>query len=177
MQKVISITLVLAGLILIGACQSESENSGEVEGMTQQEQAPQQAPQQQPQMEQPPGAQIELSDEDLAAFAQIDSELRLMQENAREQMIGVIEEHGMTLEEYQQHSQMQQQGMTDQISEEAMGSMGAINDQMGEIQESMQETMESKVEQLGMTVEEYQDMAMAINQNPEYQQRVTELQN
>ncbi len=177
MLRVISIALALTGLFLISACQSEGETvEHDADGMTQQEQAPPPQDQQAPQMQQQPGADMDISDDDLRAFAEIDSELRMMQEDARSQMIDVIENHGMTLEEFQQHSQMQQQGMTDQIPEGDAQAIADINDEKQSIQETIIESMETLVEDHGMSVDEYEQLAMVINQNPDYQQRLMEMQ-
>lgn len=177
MLRVISIAMAFMGLFFFSACQSEGETvEHEADGMTQHEQAPPPQNQQAPQMQQQPGADIDISDEDLKAFAEIDSELRMMQEDARSQMIEVIENHGMTLDEFQQHSQMQQQGMTDQIPEDDVNAITDINDEMQNIQELMIQSMETMIEDRGMSVEEYEQMAMVINQNPDYQQRMMEMQ-
>lgn len=171
MQKVLFTALVLTGLFLISSCQSGTEQTTESEGI-----ADQSAPQQQaPQMAPPQGA-AEVTDDDLRAFAEIDSELRDIQMQAREDMISVIEEQGMTLEQYQQISQMQQQGMGEGMSEEDARTITMINDEMGEIQMEMQNIMENKIAEMGMSMEQYQQLAMTIQQNPEYQQRLQAMQ-
>ena len=177
MLRVISIAMALTGLFLFSACQSEGERvEHDADGMTQQEQQAPPQDQQAPQMQQQPDVDMDVSDEDLRAFAEIDSELRMMQEDARNQMIEVIENHGLTLEEFQEHSQMQQQGMTDQIPEGDVNAIADINDEMAGIQELMVESMETMVEDHGMSVEQYEQLAMVINQNPDYQQRLMEMQ-
>ncbi|TVR80636.1 MAG: DUF4168 domain-containing protein [Saprospirales bacterium] len=171
MQKVLFTVLILTGLFLISSCDSGTDQTTETEGIEDQRAPQQQAPQMTP-----PQGVAELTDDDLRAFAEIDAELRDIQMQAREDMIGIIEDQGMTLEQYQQIAQMQQQGMGEGMSDEDAQTISQINDEMGEIQMEMQNIMETRIAEMGMSMDRYQEIAMTIQQNPEYQQRIQAMQ-
>lgn len=169
-------SLIFATALLFSACQSasDSEDNNSTMDEAEMQESNGEAQRQSP-MQQPQGSQMELSDEDIKEFAAIDSELRVVQEEAREEMMASIEDNGLSLEQYQQYSQMQQQGATDQLSEVDLEAMSNINEDMMQIQTGMQTKMEEVITDLGMSMDQYQQMAMTINQNPEYQQKMMEL--
>lgn len=177
MRKIAFITsLFFASALLFSACQSASESEDAAQDEAEMEQSDEANQQQQQTMQQPQqGAQMELSDDDIKEFAAIDAELRVVQEGAREDMMASIEDNGLSLELYQQYSQLQQQGSTDQLTESDLEAMANINEKMMEIQTTMQTKMEEVITAQGMTMDKYQQMAMTINQNPEYQQKMMEL--
>lgn len=174
MQKLLSFfTVMLSVVLILGACQSASEDS---DSESQEMNSAEEQPMQSPQMSGESGADIELTDEDLIQLNEINVELQEVQNTASDKFMATIEGKGMTSEEYQQLSQQLESGAGDQISESQVNTMEEINSEMMNLREEMQEEMETVLEEHGYTMERFQEMSTIISQNPEYQQRFMELQ-
>lgn len=173
---VILFSVLFSGALFFSACQSSSDYETSETEQREMGQDQQQAPPQNQQMPQQNQSDIALSDEDLMVMSDLNMELQEVQNDASNQLISMIEDKGMTTEEYQQLSQMMETGAGDQITEAQVNTMEEINAEMMTIRTSMQQEMDQVLEENGYTMEEFQEMSMVISQNPEYQQRLMELQ-
>lgn len=171
-MKSLKLWIVPLALLIFAGCQ-ESGRDGANEGDPAQdiEQAP---PMEDPQMQQSPEAQ-NISDEELEKFVDIDMQLQPLQQQAQQEMIAKVEENGMAVEKFQEIAQSQQQGDTASYSEEELQSFNEINEDLSEIDSQLRQEAEAKMEEEGVTMQRYQEIAMAINQDPNLQQKLQEI--
>jgi len=158
--KSISIALIA---ILFGA--------GSLFGQVQQQQ------QQQQQMPDLP-ASSDVSDEEIEMVASAINELGPIQVEAQEKMQEAVEGEDITFERFQQMMMaMQNPQMADQvnITDEEMATLQTLQPTLMEIQSEADQKMVEKIESSGLTVERYQNIVMAAQQDEELRARVEAL--
>jgi len=156
--KIISIALIA---ILFGA--------GSLFGQVQQ--------QQQQQMPDLP-ASSDVSDEEIEMVASAINELGPIQVEAQEKMQEAVEGEDITFERFQQMMMaMQNPQMADQvnITDEEMATLQTLQPTLMEIQSEADQKMVEKIESSGLTVERYQNIVMAAQQDEELRARVEAL--
>jgi hypothetical protein len=171
-MKSLKLWIVPFALLIFAGCQESGKDSAREGDPTQDiEQAPQM---EDPQMQQSPEAQ-NISDEELEKFIDIDMQLQPMQQQAQQEMVAKVEEKGMAVEKYQEIAQSQQQGDTAAFTDDELQSFNEINEDLSEIDSQLRQDVETKIEEEGVTMERYQEIAMAINQDPNLQQKLQEI--
>lgn len=160
----------LALFVFVG-CQESGNNAQEGELAQDMQEAPDM---QNPQMPQSSEA-MNFSDEELEKFVDIDMQLQPMQQQAQQEMIATVEEKGMAVEKFQEIAQSQQQGDSTAFSSEEMQSFNEINEDLSEIDRQLREEVQAKIEEEGVSLERYQEIAMAVNQDPSLQQKLQEI--
>lgn len=137
------------------------------------EQQPQQPPQQQPQ-----DMDVDVSDEELETFADILGEIEELQADIEGEMDEILEDEGLTMERYQELMMQQQQGMEGEedadITEDERQQMQDAQERMDVLQRGMEEDAIDIMEDKGMSYERYQEIQMALQQDPELQQELME---
>lgn len=161
----------LALFIFVG-CQ-DSSNQNEQEGNITQD-GEQATGMEDLQMEQSP-VPNDISEEELEKFVAIDMQLQPMQQEAQQKMIATVEENGMAVEKFQEIAQSQQQGDTAAFSEAELQSFNEINEDLSEIDNQLRQEAQTKIEEEGVTIERYQEIAIALNQDPNLQQKIQEI--
>ncbi len=159
--KSISIALIA---ILFGA--------GSLFAQVQQQQAPPQ--QQMPDL--PTSAEV--SDEEIEKVASAINELGPIQVEAQEKMAEAVEEEDITFERFQQMMMaMQNPQMADQvnITDEEMAKLQTLQPTLMEIQSDTDEKMIEKIEDNGLSIERYQNIVMAAQQDEDLRARVEAL--
>lgn len=127
-------------------------------------------------MQQMPTAK-DYSDEELKNFADATMEVQKLQMEMQQQMAKAVQEEGMDPAQFQKMAQAQQTGKeTEEVytEEEQQAFANAMKAVMA-MQQEVQTKMQSKLEDNGMTMEEYQTMAMSIQQSPEMTKKVQEM--
>lgn len=116
-----------------------------------------------------------ISDEELEKFVDIDMQLQPMQQQAQQEMIETVEQKGMKVEKFQQIAQSQQQGNTADFSENELQKFSEINEELAVIDSQLQQDMISKIEEEGVSIERYQQIAAAVNQDQGLQQKLQKI--
>lgn len=161
--KSISIALIA---ILFGA--------GSLFAQVQQQTPP---PQQQQEMPDLPSSD-DVSDEEIEQVANAINELGPIQVEAQEKMAEAVEEEDITFERFQQMMMaMQNPQMADQVdvTDEEMAKLQTLQPALMEIQSEADEKMMEKIESNGISVERYQNIVMAAQQDQELRSRVEAL--
>lgn len=161
--KSISIALIA---ILFGA--------GSLFAQVQQQTPP---PQQQQEMPDLPSSD-DVSDEEIEQVANAINELGPIQVEAQEKMAEAVEEEDITFERFQQMMMaMQNPQMADQVdvTDEEMAKLQTLQPALMEIQSEADEKMMEKIESNGLSVERYQNIVMAAQQDQELRSRVEAL--
>ncbi|MDG5816563.1 DUF4168 domain-containing protein [Chitinispirillales bacterium ANBcel5] len=118
----------------------------------------------------------DVTDEELLKFIEINRQFEVLQEEAEEQMKGVIREHGLTPERYNEIVIMENNPEIDSdASNEELEKARAISDQIIRIQERMQGKAITIIEQEGLTPERFQEIGTLLQISPELQQRFNDL--
>lgn len=133
--------------------------------------------QQPPQFQPPPQEQpqIEVSDDELQAFIDASMNAQTVQVESQEEMVAVVDNEGIGVETYNEIMQAQQTGQAVEeldVSEKDVAKFERAQEQIQEIEEEMMGKLAQAIEEKGMEMERFQEINMAIQQDPELQQRV-----
>lgn len=138
--------------------------------------------QQQQQQQMPPQPEPlspeEVTDEHLEKVSNVTQAGQGIQEEADEKMKGVVEEVGMEYERFQQIMMAQQNPqLADQIdvSGEEEEALQQIQPELMQINQEAQEKYVTKIEDEGLSVQEFQQIAQAIQTHPEVAERFEEI--
>ena len=146
------------------------------------------AQQQAPQPGQPMSPQensMEVDDEEIQRFANAFEAVQSIQEESREEMAQAVQQQGLTIKEYNELFR-QQQGNADgesqmsqsNYSEEKRRQFEQADARIDQIEQETQSEIEQAITQEGLEVERFEQLWIAVRQDPELQQRVqNELQN
>lgn len=150
------------------------------QGDSSQDQSMQQDPMQQENpMQQEPTAQTEVSDEELETFLDVSSELQEIQMGSQQEMIAVVEDEGLTVEKYNAIAEAEQMGQpTDEledVSSEDLEKYVQASTQIAEMEEELEPEFEQIIEENGMEMDRFQEINMALQQDPALQQRIQEM--
>ncbi len=118
----------------------------------------------------------DFSDEELEMFAEAAQEVQVIQQQNQQNMVEAIEGEGLTVEEFNQMFEAMQNPEAEMEAtaeeEEAFdNAMQAIN----RVQEEGDREVQEAIEGAGLSYQEYEEIMMAYQQDPEIQQRVNEL--
>ena len=115
------------------------------------------------------------SDEKLEKFADATKDVQKMQMEMQQKMASAIQKEGLDPMKFQKMAQAQQSGAesseTEYTEEEQEAYANAMKAVMA-MQQNVQTEMQAKLKDHGMTMQEYQTMAMAIQQSPEVTEKV-----
>lgn len=119
----------------------------------------------------------EYSDEELRQFAGVVVEVIAIQQQTQMEMIGVIEEHEMSIERFNEMMVESQEKPLEEIqaTEQEKELFADISAQIMEIQDQMNEQIITKIEESGLEVERYEQILQDYQQSPELQERVKNL--
>lgn len=174
-------TVLSAGLfIFLTACGGPEEDQadgtdGTAEDMQEQ---PQEQPQQPPQQQQPQDMDIDVSSEEVETFADVLGEIEELQAGLEGDMDEILEDEGMDMQRYQE-LMMQQQGMAEEgdapeMTDEEQQQMQNAQERLQTLQQGMEDDAIAIMEEKGMSYERYQEIQMAVQQDPELQQELME---
>ncbi len=126
-----------------------------------------QLPQQQQQQK------VEVSDAELNKFANAFQGIRMVNQEAQEEMTQVIQEEGM---EIQRFNEIYQASVNPQMEVEATGEeqkqFEAISSELEGMQGAFQQKMEKIITDEGLAIERYEQIAMGLQADPELQERL-----
>lgn len=162
-------TLVIAFSFI--ACQSDSS----MDQAQQQQQQDPMAEQTQPEFGQGQTTEVDLSDQELEQFVEAIMSAQELQMESQEEMMEIVENEGISVEMYNQISQAQQMGQTEEeigASAEDMENYNNALEKIMEVEERLEPQMVAAIEESGMDMQRYQEINMAVQQDPALQQRI-----
>jgi len=138
--------------------------------------AQQQAPQQGQPMS-PQGNSMEVDEEEIQRFANAFESVQSIQDQSRQQMAQAIEQQGLTIKEYNELFRQQQQANAGEesasnFSEEKQRKFEQADTRIDQIEQETQSEIEQAITQEGLQVERFEEIWIAVRQDPELQQRV-----
>ncbi|KMQ51211.1 hypothetical protein CHISP_1917 [Chitinispirillum alkaliphilum] len=118
----------------------------------------------------------DISDEELRSFAEASARIYSIQEDAEKQILGIIEESGLTGERYIEIVMMENdpERETD-ATEEELNTALEISQKVETIDSQLHTTAINAIEEEGLTAESYQRIAMSLQASPELQDRYAEI--
>lgn len=126
-----------------------------------------------PQLPQQQQQQVEVSDSELQKFANAFQGIRMINQEAQEQMLAVVEEEGM---EVQRFNEIQQAVMNPAVeveaTEEELEQHKEITSELEELQDGFQSKMEQVITEQDLTLERYGQIAQGLQSSPELQERL-----
>lgn len=152
----------------------------------QQPQQQQQNPQQQtPQPQQPGGTDSESAEEkysegELEKFVEVVQQVMPLQKEKEQEMVEEIKGAGLTVDRFNEIMQTQQGaapgqakgGEEKEVTEDEKASFQEASQNVKSIQKEMQTEVKQKIQDAGLTLQKYQEIMMAYQQDPNLQQKV-----
>ncbi len=129
-------------------------------------------------MEQEEVEPIEVSDEELQEWVDVFIEVQDLQQQLQMQLPQVLEDAGIEIEKFQEIAQSKEMGQTRDEIDASSGEWDSYDEAMEEIQEleaDFEEDMQDKVEEEGMEWERFEEIEMAINQDPELMEKAQDM--
>ncbi len=117
----------------------------------------------------------EVTDEQLKTFAAITGELEQMQASSREDMEKILEDHGMTVDRFNEIMQAMQTGAEIELSDEERERFELINEKIQEYQQGNQQKAIAVLEKHGMDQQLYMQIQQQLQTDPRLQERYEEL--
>jgi hypothetical protein len=132
-------------------------------------QTPQMMPQQQ-------STNVEVSDEELKAFIEVVNTVQQINQESQSEMVAKVEESGMTVERFSTIAQSQQNPESNlEVGPEEMELYEKTLAVVEKIQVEARSEMEAAIEESPLSMERYQQIAMAAQSDMELQKRLQAL--
>lgn len=120
-------------------------------------------------------AQTTVDDAELEEFANVFQKLMIRNQEFQQELIGLIEDEGSTVQQYQEMSQAEMNMEEDKFSEAEWKTKKTIDAKIGEIQPKIEEEQKSLIESSDMGIDRYNEVAAAIQSDQELQQKVQKI--
>lgn len=124
----------------------------------------------QPQQQQ---QKVEVSDGELEKFANAFQGIRMITQQAQQEMMKVVQDSGMDVQKF---NKIQQASMNPEATVEATDEEKAkhkeIASELEEMQMGYQEKMQEVIEEQDLTLQRYEQIAMGLQNDPELQERL-----
>ena len=133
-------------------------------------QTPQQmAPQQQQQ-------KVDVNDEELTKFANAYQGITVINQQAQQKMVKTVEDSGFDVKRFNEiHQASLDPNKEIEVSSEEKARHKEVVSEIEGMQGEFQKDMENVIEEQGLSVERYEQLAMALQQDTELQQRLQKL--
>lgn len=129
-----------------------------------------------PQLPQPQETQqIKVSDAELEKFAQAIRTLQSAEQESQKKMIAIVEEQDLDIEKFNEIHQAKMQNLEVKASEADQQKHQKAVAKLEAMQPEIMKMMESIITTEGLTMERFQQIAAAMQSNPELQQRLQQL--
>ena len=122
-----------------------------------------------------PEPDTDISDEELSLFIDAAMNAQHIQMEAQQEMMAIVQEEGIEVETFNEIMQAQQMGQTPEELDVTTDEMESFEQAAGRIQEveaGMMDQLAEAVEEEGMAMERFQEINMAIQQDPGLQQQL-----
>jgi len=138
-------------------------------------QAPQQQQPQQQQQMQMGGDMEEVSDRELKKFVNVQEMIQEKNQEAQPKMIEIIEENEFEIQRFVELSQATETGAEVNASEEEMARFSEAQEGINTMQREANEEIANGIEDMGLSLERYNEISIAIQQSPQLQQKLQDL--
>jgi len=120
-------------------------------------------------------AQQDVSDDELKQFASVYKQIQSINQEVQQDMFEAIQEQGIDIQRFNELFQASMvPGQEIAASEEEMEKFNAAKAGIEKIQAQTEKKMEEVIVEEGLTLERYQEIAMAIQSSPDLQRKIQE---
>lgn len=117
--------------------------------------------------------QIEVSDSELEKFAQAFQRIRMMNQQAQQEMSALVQDEDMEIARFNQiHQASLDPEVEIETTQEEEEKYERISTEIEEMQVKFQEQMEELITEQDLTIEKYQQIATQLQTDPELQERL-----
>jgi len=167
--------IALAVSFTWGCGNKKGNTDNESASSQQQEQAPQ--TQQDLNQFQPQQQGGEISDEELQKFVSASQQLQVINQEAQQSMIKIVEDEGLDPQRFNEIMQAQQNPNQEaNATGEELKQAEAATKGLQKIQTQAMQQMQEKISDSGLTEQKFQEISMMLQNDPELQQRFQSLQ-
>jgi hypothetical protein len=176
--------VMLVSVLFLAACSNnaneqqaaKTDSQNQAQTSQQQMQQPQSNPQAQLNQQLNQAPDIDLSNAELQQFADAVQSLQGIQQQARQDMLNAIQEEGLDANRYSQIMKSQQNPQsTIEVSDQEMEKFQAASEHIQEIEKDMRSTSMDAIQEEGFTPERFQTVLMAVQNDPELQAKLEQL--
>ncbi len=130
---------------------------------------------QQPATQQTPAPKV--TDVELKQFADANNRLMVIQQDGEKAMLAILAEEKLSVEKFSEMAQAHREQKIGEVkaSAEEFAAFNRSAQRMMELQPTMEQDMEKAIVKDGMTVERYEQIMMAYQQDPAMQAKVQKL--
>ncbi|WP_189605219.1 DUF4168 domain-containing protein [Salinimicrobium marinum] len=117
--------------------------------------------------------QIEVSDAELEKFAQAFQRIRMINQEAQQQMMQVVQDEGMDIQRFNEIYQASMDPAVNvETTSEEQEQYSNISSEIEKMQGSFQSRMEEVITKQDMTVQRYEQIATQLQTDPQLQERL-----
>ncbi len=132
-----------------------------------------QTPQQMPPQQQGQEVDVDVSDDELSKFANAYQGITVVNQEAQQKMVKVVEDNGFDIQRFNEiHQASLDPNQEVEVSEEEEAKHKEVVDEIEGMQGEFQKDMEDIIEKEGLEIERYEELAMALQSSQELQQRL-----
>lgn len=119
---------------------------------------------------------IDVSDDELSKFAQAYQGIMVVNQEAQQKMLATVEEEGFDVQRFNEiHQASLDPNQEVEVTAEEEEKHKKTVEKIQGMQEEFQSQMEQVIEKQGLTVERYEQVAMALQTDTELQQRLQQM--
>ena len=120
-----------------------------------------------------PQQQIVVTDSELTEFAEVFQKMRMVNQEAQQEMIQVVQEQKLDLQRFNEiHQANMDPNKEVETTEAESKQYNIVVAELEEIQPQFQQRMEKLIGESDLSKERYQQLVMALQKDPELQQRL-----
>lgn len=129
-----------------------------------------------PQQMAPQQQQVEVNDEELTNFANAYQGITVINQKAQQEMVKVVEDSGFDVKRFNEiHQASLDPNKEIEVSSEEKAKHKEVVSEIEGMQSEFQADMEEVIKEQGLSVERYEQLAMALQQDTALQQRLQKL--
>ncbi|MFV8224554.1 DUF4168 domain-containing protein [Christiangramia aquimixticola] len=119
---------------------------------------------------------VEVSKDELTEFAQVFQQMRMVNQQAQQQMLAVVQEEDLELKRFNAiHEAKSDPNKNIETTEVEDKKYALVIAEFQSIQPEIQKKMENIIKESELSLERYQQLAMALRSNAELQQRLQQI--
>lgn len=119
---------------------------------------------------------VDVSDAELAKFAKAYQGMRMVNQQAQQKMLQTVEESGFEVKRFNEIHQAKMTGKDDvELTAEEKENYKKVLGEIQAMQPEFQKKMEEVITSAGLTMDRYEQLAMALQNDPQLQQRLKDI--
>lgn len=120
----------------------------------------------------------DISDKELKKFKKIQDNIQPIQKESQQKMINAVKENGLDVQSYNEiNKQLRENEETSDIAAEKKKKFKQAKKDVTQVQQELQNKIQKEAKKENMTMKRYEEIFMAVRQNPELQRRMKRVQN